>query len=336
MNINLKALKPNKVSYNWNKQTIAIFGNVKSGKSTFMFDLLGQEALFIATEDGHDAIPGIISQRVYSVSDIKEVIWQIQDMVEAGECPFKSIVFDTVDNLETMVQKYVISAAGVQNMGDVGHGKLYTEFDKVLNGIINDIKACQLGVHFIGHVKQKKVEDKINGVEYEKFMPSVSERMQKIILSDAYFMPFIFNKLDENKQEHRMMAFRDTTQWLSGSRYKYMPPFTPLNVEAFKKAVEMAIKKEEEVKAGSTTTETKVENKTSLNFKEIMAKGSMLGSKLQGAGHVDKLMGAVEEILGLDENGKPRLFNQLKESQVETANVLVMKLERLVKELGLE
>lgn len=215
--IDLKALKPNKVSYDWHKQTIAIFAPPKFGKSTFMHELLGQEALFIATEDGHDAIPGIISQRVYSVSDIKEVIWQLQDMVEAGECPFKAVVFDTVDNLETMIQKYVISQAGVQDMGDVGHGKLYIAYDKQLLSIINDLKALKIGVHFIGHVKQKKVEDKINKVEYEKFMPSVAERTQKIILSDAYFMPFIFNKLGEDGSETRMMAFRDTFQWLSGS-----------------------------------------------------------------------------------------------------------------------
>ena len=46
-------------------------------------------------------------------------------------------------------------------------------------------------------------------------------------------------------------------------------------------------------------------------------------------------MDAVTEILGTDENGKPRMFNQLKESQVEIANVLVMKLEKLAKELGI-
>ena len=114
-----------------------------------------------------------------------------------------------------------------------------------------------------------------------------------------------------------------------------MPPFTPLNAEAFKNAVNNAIKAEEEAKKGSTTTETKTTEKKVLDFKAIMAKGSELGAQIQGAGHVDKLMEMVTETLGVDENGKPRMFNQLKESQVETAHILVMKLERLAKELGL-
>lgn len=114
-----------------------------------------------------------------------------------------------------------------------------------------------------------------------------------------------------------------------------MPPFTPLDVKAFKQAVDGAIKAEEEAKKGSTTTESKVDTKKELDFNSIMAKGSELGAKFQAANQIDKLMDAVTEILGTDENGKPRMFNQLKESQVEVANVLVMKLEKLAKELGI-
>ena len=333
--IDLKALKPNKVSVNWNSQSISIVAPPKAGKSTFMFDLLGQEALFIATENGHEAIPGIMSQRVHSVSDIKEVLYQIEDMIEAGECPFKCVVFDTTDNLQTMIEKYVMAQLNIVDMSGAPHGKAYVEFDKVLKGLLSQIANLGLGVHFIGHVKLKKIQDKINKVEYEKYVPSISERMQKIILSDCYFMPFIFSKLDEQGNEHRMMAFRDTVQWLSGSRYRYMPAFTPLNVEEFKKAVDEAIKAEEEAKKGSTTTETKSDAKTELDFKAVMAKGSELGAKFQAAGKIDRLMEAVTEVLGVDENGKPRMFNQLKESQVEVAHTLVLKMERLAKELGI-
>ena len=336
MNIDIRNLKPNKVSYNWNSQSIAIFGQVKTGKSTFMYDLLGQDALFLACENGLEALPGVVYQRVYSVSDIKEVLYQLEDILDQdGSLPFKSIVFDTVNAFEDMCVSYVLGQNGITDMSQLGHGKAYVALDKVIKDILNQILRLSLGVHFVGHVKVKKVEDKINRVEYEKFVPSISERVQKIILADCYFMPFMFNKLDEQGNEHRMMAFRDTTQWLSGTRYKYMPPFTPLNVEAFKNAVNNAIKAEEEAKKGSTTTEAKTTEKKVLDFKAIMAKGSELGAQIQGAGHVDKLMEMVTETLGVDENGKPRMFNQLKESQVETAHILVMKLERLAKELGL-
>ena len=215
--IDLKALKPNKVSVNWHSQSISIIAPPKAGKSTFMFDLLGKEALFLATENGHEAIPNIMSQRVHSVSDIKEVLFQLEDMVDNNECPFKCIVIDTTDNLQTLIEKYVMAQLNISDMGGAPHGKAYVEFDKVLKGILAQIANMGLGVHFIGHVKLKKVQDKINKVEYEKYVPSISERMQKIILSDCYFMPFIFTKLDEQGNEHRMMAFRDTTQWLSGS-----------------------------------------------------------------------------------------------------------------------
>lgn len=334
--INLKALKPNKVSTQFDKHSIFLYAEPKMGKSTTMFNILGDKCLFIATEDGFGAIPGIMAQRVHTVSDIKEIIWQLQDMYEANELPFTSVCFDTVDNLEIMIQKYVCSVAGVQNMGDVGHGKLYTEYDKVLIGLINDLKAMGLGVHFISHSKLKKIEDKLNGCEYEKFLPSLSDRTQKIVLADCYFISFIFNKINEDKTESRIMCFRNTMQFSAGSRFRHMPPFVPLNAGAFKQAVETAIKKEEEERAGSTTNSVVEDKATKLDFKAIMARGSELGAKLQSAGHVDKLMTAVEETLGIDEStGKARLFNQLKESQVETANVLVMRLERIAKELGL-
>lgn len=334
--IDLRSIKPNKVSTNYSKHSIHLAGIPKSGKTTTMFEILGEKALFIELEDGAEAIPGINYVRCYNYADIKEVCWQLADMKESGDCPFDSIVFDTCDMLETMLVKAICSANSVQELGDIPHGKGYAMLDKWLLNLLLELKALNIGIHFISHTKLKKIEDKINGLTYEKYLPSTSERFQKIILADCYFMAFIYTKINpETQEEQRVMCFRDTVQFLAGSRFKYMPAMIPLSAEHFKKAVEMAIAKEEEVRKGSTTTEVKVDNKSVLDFKSIMAKGSELGAKLQGAGHVDKLMEMVTETLGVDENGKPRMFNQLKESQVETAHILVMKLERLAKELGL-
>ena len=334
--IDLKSIKPNKVSTNYNKHSMYLMGVAKSGKTTTMFDILGQDALFIELEDGAEAIPGIKAIRCYNFADVKEVVWQLQDMVEAGECPFKSVVFDTTDMLEVFISKSVCSQAGVNEIGEIPHGKGYAQIDKVLLNLINDIKQLGLGVHFIGHTKLKKITDKINNIEYEKYIPSTSERFQKLILADCYFMSFIYTKIDpETRAEQRVMCFRDTVQFLAGSRFRFMPAMIPLGAEHFKKAVEMAIAKEEEVRAGSTTTEVKVENKTQLDFKAIMARGAELGGKLQAAGKAMELTTVIERCLGLDEAGKPKRFNELKESQVETAHILVMELEKLAKSCGL-
>lgn len=333
----LSKIKPNKVSAQYEKQSHFMYSVPKAGKTTTMFEILGQKCLFLATEVGYLSIPDIHAVDINSISDLKELIWELQDMKDAGqELPYTCVCIDTVDNLEILLQKYVCGQAGVANMGDVGHGKLYAEFDKVLIGIMNDFKNLGLGIHYISHSKLKKIEDKLNGVEYEKYFPSISERMQKILLADCYFISFIFNKVNvEEKTEQRIMCFRDTTQFSAGSRYRHLAPYIPLSATAFKGAVEEAIKKEEELKAGSTTKEANIHTKTKLDFNSIMARGSELGAKFQAANQIDKLMDAVTEILGTDENGKPRMFNQLKESQVEIANVLVMKLEKLAKELGI-
>ena len=138
--IDLKSIKPNKVSTNYNKHSMYLMGVPKSGKTTTMFDILGQDALFIELEDGAEAIPGINFIRCYNFADIKEVVWQLQDMVEAGECPFKSVVFDTTDMLEVFISKSVCSQAGVNEIGEIPHGKGYAQIDKVLLNLINDIK----------------------------------------------------------------------------------------------------------------------------------------------------------------------------------------------------
>jgi hypothetical protein len=85
------------------------------------------------------------------------------------------------------------------------------------------------------------------------------------------------------------------------------------------------------------TTNTKTIDKTAKeeNFEEIKAKGIELGGILANNGHLSDATAVLQKNLGLDDNGNVKMFDSLRESQVDLTKVIVMELQELVTKYNL-
>ena len=116
MAIDLKALKPHKISRDLSGYMTYIYGPAGAGKTTMGSQF--PKPLLLAFERGYNAIPGIVAQDVASWSEMKQVLRQLDDP-EIKET-FKTIVIDTVDRASAACEKYICNQIGVENIGDGG------------------------------------------------------------------------------------------------------------------------------------------------------------------------------------------------------------------------
>ena len=80
------------------------------------------------------------------------------------------------------------------------------------------------------------------------------------------------------------------------------------------------------------TTKEKTIDKTAPveDFESIKAKGIELGSLLASNGHLAEATAVLQRNLGLDDNGNVKMFNDLRDTQIDLTKVIVMELEELV------
>ena len=88
---------------------------------------------------------------------------------------------------------------------------------------------------------------------------------------------------------------------------------------------------------GDFTTKEKTIDKTIHveDFEKIKAKGIELGSLLASNGHLPEATAVLQKNLGLDDKGNVKMFDTLRESQIELTKVIVMELEELTQKFGI-
>ena len=72
------------------------------------------------------------------------------------------------------------------------------------------------------------------------------------------------------------------------------------------------------------------------DFEAIKAKGIELGGLLASNGHLDDATAVLQKNLGLDENGNVKMFDTLRDTQLDLTKVIVMELEELVQKYGIK
>ena len=72
------------------------------------------------------------------------------------------------------------------------------------------------------------------------------------------------------------------------------------------------------------------------NFEEVKAKGVELGSLLFSNGHAAEATAVLQKNLGLDDNGNVKMFDSLRDSQIDLTKVIVMELQELVDKLAVK
>jgi hypothetical protein len=133
---------------------IFLYGIPKIGKTTFFSNF--PDALFFLTEEGALHVP----VRGYSIKNWADFIVRLNELeegVKAGQCPFKTVVIDTADELTAMCDEFICQKQGIQLLGDEGYGKGFSRYSKAFRKEIRRLVKLGLGVAFTSHAAEKEV-----------------------------------------------------------------------------------------------------------------------------------------------------------------------------------
>ena len=268
MAIDLMNLQKNKISRDLGSYMCFYYGNSKTGKSTLASKLYGDDALFIATEKGYNAL-SVFAVDLTSWNETSGLLRQLK-MPEIKE-KFKVIVIDTVDILYDLAVSYILKINGCTDLSDKPFGKLYGEVDKIFNEFLLSITRLGYGLALIGHAKtQSKLAKKGNNeVESDYTIPSLARRGYQIVAAMVDNIFYITMGEDEDGNQVRVIKTRATNEYFAGSRFKYLPETILLDADVLKEEMQKAVDKEE------NTTEEKKDlfiKETKIDFEEVKEK----------------------------------------------------------------
>ena len=244
------------------------YGASKVGKSTLCSKLYGDDALYIATEKGYNAL-SVFAVDLTSWNETNSLLRQLK-MPEIKE-RFKVIVIDTVDILYDLAVSYTLKINGCTDLSDKPFGKLYGEVDKIFNEFLLSITRLGYGLALIGHAKtQSKLAKKGNNeVESDYTIPSLARRGYQIVAAMVDNIFYITIDEDEDGNQKRVLKTRATNEYFAGSRFKYLPETILLDADVLKEEMQKAVDKEE------NTTEEKKDlfiKETKIDFEEVKEK----------------------------------------------------------------
>ena len=268
MAIDLMNLQKNKISRDLGSYMCFYYGNSKTGKSTLASKLYGDDALFVATEKGYNAL-NVFAVDLTSWNETSGLLRQLK-MPEIKE-KFKVIVIDTVDIIYDLATSYILKINGCTDLSDKPFGKLYGEVDKIFNEFLLSITRLGYGLALIGHAKtQSKLAKKGNNeVESDYTIPSLARRGYQIVAAMVDNIFYITMDEDEDGNQVRVIKTRATNEYFAGSRFKYLPETILLDADVLKEEMQKAVDKEE------NTTEEKKDlfiKETKIDFEEVKEK----------------------------------------------------------------
>lgn len=324
MSFDLLNLEPQKVSTDMSSYTTLIYGPPKAGKTTFIHDLYGKDAIFARTEKGTKAIPGLFGVDIANWSDFMKLIKELRKKEVKDR--FKVVVIDTIDNLYKFLEKYIKNKYGVDNLKEAngGWGAGHNELSETLFDALNIIEKEGYALTFISHSSIKTETIPGTETEYEKYIPSVPRRGLEIATKMVDNILFAYLAINpETKQERRVLYTRETLNFQAGTRFKNMPAALPVDASEFTTAMKQAIealgpenlKSEKE----SYAVETEV-----LNFDELMAEAKTIAVTLHKESRMTEVTAIVEKYLG-----QGKLLKDATATQVETVNIIVEELRAL-------
>lgn len=151
---------------------IWVYGEPKIGKTTFASQFPG--CWFLATERGHDYIEMREPTTIASWPDFLDFCASIQDIKPktfGDGTPIQTLVIDTIENLYKMCQDAVCENLGVENPGDLDHGKGWARLSQEFERVMGKIRRWPWTLVCISHARQK--DFKTRGRTVNKYEPNI-------------------------------------------------------------------------------------------------------------------------------------------------------------------
>lgn len=261
---------------------IGLLGESGIGKSTIMKDICeklagedGYLALDVGKEDGHDAIAGIVSERIEDWAKFIEVTEDIIDNKTTDYKDLQVVIIDTYDQLFDLAEKEVIRLHNKKNSDKPKIDTINSAFggfgkglDKAIELVLDRLwELKKVGVSFIvvAHTKKKDIDDVVTGDQYSILTSDISQKYFNAIKTKLHFlgMAYIDRNIVQEKtgkknlktgeditkgkivSESRVIRFRDDTYSVdSKSRFADIVDCIPFNSDEFIKAMQDAIMRE--------------------------------------------------------------------------------------------
>lgn len=327
MAFDLMNLQKNKISRDLGSYMCYWYGNSKTGKSTLCAKLYGDDALFVCTEKGYNAL-NIFAVDLTSWNETNGLLRQLKDQNVKDK--FKVIVIDTVDILYDLAISYVLKINGCNDLSDKPFGKLYGEVDKIFNNFLLEITRLGYGLALIGHAKtQSKLAKKgKNEVESDYTIPSLARRGYQIVANMVDNIFYVTIDYDEEGNRVRVLKTRETSEFFAGSRFKFLPETILLDADVLKEEMQKAVDKEE-----NTTDEKKdlfvKENK--IDFDKVMEQlNELVMDKFVPNDKLSVVNKIVEKHLGVGNK-----VADCTEDQADALQIILDELLMKAEELGL-
>lgn len=323
---NLLDLQPNKVSVDLTQYSMVWMGDTGVGKTTTLMNFLrslspDKEPLFLEFEDRFQNIPGIMAVKIDTMSDLKSIIAQLRN--PEFKKRFSCIVIDTLDKFEESCERYVLENRDAEILKDVGgFGEGSLRFKSALRNI-GIIQSLGYTVHFIAQSAHSK--------DFETKKESDSLKLSKNTFSycreAAYLVGYMFKEKDD-----RFITFKKMEKYPDLKDTFGLPD--KINVKDLKKIWTKAV----EDLGGDFTTNEKTIDKTAPveDFETIKAKGIELGGLLASNGHLAEATAVLQRNIGLDDDGNVKMFDTLRDTQLDLTKIIVMELEELVEKFKIK
>lgn len=266
-NIDIFSLEPSKISRDLKGKFLLIYGEPKTGKSTFGSQL--PRALFLNFEQGTNALAGIRGVPILRWSDMKQVLTQLRKP-QAREM-YDSIVVDTASIAWQLCEKYICQRESVDSIRDIpwggGWNMLKTEFSECWR----EITLLGFGILFIAHSKEKPTEMRDEeGNAITTVCPDLPSNAYTIINSIVDIIGYLQVQMNADGTSERFLYTRSTPTIFAGSRYQYLAPKIKFGyqelVDAIGDAINMAVEKD----GAQVTDHTEIAQVKDRSFSEVM------------------------------------------------------------------
>ena len=324
---NLLDLTPNKVSVDLTQYSTVLMGDTGVGKTTTLMKFLKElvpdkEPFFLEFEDRFQNIPGIMAVKIDTMSDFKSIIGQLRN--PALKEKFSCIVIDTLDKYEEFCERYVLENRDAEILKDVGgYGEGSLRFKSALRNI-GVIQSLGYTVHFIAQSSHSK--------DFDTKKESDSLKLNKNTFSYCREAAFLVGYMYSDAKGERFITFKKSDKYPDLKDTFGLPD--KVNVKDLKSVWTKAV----EDLGGDFTTKEKTIDKTAPveDFESIKSKGIELGGLLASNGHLAEATAVLQKNLGLDENGNVKMFDTLRDTQLDLTKVIVMELEELIKKFNIK
>ncbi|MGB7996541.1 ATP-binding protein [Photobacterium halotolerans] len=223
---------------------VVLYGTSKIGKTTFASN--APAPIFIPTEDGLSGISGV--QAFPLCRSYQEVLNAANGLLTEDH-PFKTVVIDSGDWLESLLHDHIAQAQGKNNIEDFGYGKGYgfacDEFVSFLNLLDRLRTEKQMMIIIINHHEVKQFNDPSSESYHRyslKLHRGAQEKLQEWadVIGFATFKTMVLKESQgfNNSRNRvggsgeRILNLVEKPAWVAGNRYG-LADDVPFTFEAF-------------------------------------------------------------------------------------------------------